>query len=93
MYGAVFGLIAFLRTLQSKSVSVNAEAVDSATVKFNKAMVPVFGFSVNAKFASVRLLLDLANDGENSSALVFVLQGLDIRYVLLLLFLYTICLM
>ncbi|EXB26144.1 Putative vacuolar protein sorting-associated protein 13C [Morus notabilis] len=84
IYGAVLGLIAYLQTVQSNSVSVNAEAVDSPTVKLKAAMVPVFGFCVNAKFESVRLLVDLANDGENSLSLIFVLQELDICYSLFL---------
>lgn len=40
-----------------------------------------FGFSVSARLDLVSFCFDLANDGENSSELVFSLQGLDIWYL------------
>lgn len=57
----------------------------------NGPTISVFGFCVDVKLESVRLLLDLANDGENSLALVFVLQDLDIRYVCSLMVILPLC--
>lgn len=40
-----------------------------------------FGFSGSARLDLVSFCFDLANDGENSSELMFSLQGLDIWYL------------
>ncbi|XP_062110985.1 uncharacterized protein LOC133822610 isoform X2 [Humulus lupulus] len=66
---AVLGLIAHLCTMQLHSA--------------NGPIVSDFGFCVDLKLESVRLLVNLANDGENSLALIFSLQELYIQYAFL----------
>ncbi|KAL5574177.1 hypothetical protein UlMin_023774 [Ulmus minor] len=80
IYGAVLGLISHHNTVQPQSESVCTGTVDSLILTSNISRGPNFGVCVNAKLNSARLLVDLADDGESSLALIFVLQDLDIRY-------------
>lgn len=63
--------------------------MDSPAVKSNQEIVADFRFAVTAKFERVKLLVDLANDGESSLALIFVLQDLDIWYACLNILFYS----
>lgn len=65
-----------------KSELICSETLDPCDVTSNRPRNAVFDFCVNVKFEKVSLVVDLANDEENSSALIFSLQELDIRYVL-----------
>ncbi|XP_048318354.2 uncharacterized protein LOC107405745 isoform X2 [Ziziphus jujuba] len=82
IYGAFLGLIAYLDNLQPKSEPVCCETLDPCNVTSNGPRNPVFGCCVNVKFEKVSLLVDLANDEEDSAALIFSLQELDICYLL-----------
>ena len=83
IYGAVLELIAHLGTLRSKSESVTSETLDPLSITSNGWRTPVFGFSISANLELVCLEIDLANNGDNGSALKLSLQDLDIRYVIL----------
>ncbi|PON37049.1 Vacuolar protein sorting-associated protein [Parasponia andersonii] len=69
-YVGILGLIAQLHSIKLHSAN-------------GPTTVSLFGFCVDVKLESARLLVDLANDGENSLALIFVLQELYVRYAFL----------
>uniref|UniRef100_A0A803PHY5 Vacuolar protein sorting-associated protein n=1 Tax=Cannabis sativa TaxID=3483 RepID=A0A803PHY5_CANSA len=69
VYVTALGLIAHLRTMQLHSA--------------NRPMVSDFRFGVELKLESIRLLVNLANNGENSLVLIFALQELYIQYAFL----------
>ncbi|KAF7824639.1 putative vacuolar protein sorting-associated protein 13A isoform A [Senna tora] len=70
IYGAILELVTHMGSLHSRDKS----EIDS--------VVPyTYGVSVVSKLHSVVLDVDLANDGDNSSALIVSLQEMNIRYV------------
>lgn len=75
--------IAHMENLCSRSEPLMLKNPDSPVVITNRpgASDFGFGFSVSARLDLVSFCFDLANDGENSSELVFSLQGLDIWYL------------
>ncbi|XVF60870.1 hypothetical protein PTKIN_Ptkin08bG0082900 [Pterospermum kingtungense] len=44
---------------------------------------PPFGFTLTANIKSANCVVDLANDGENSSSIMLALRNLDVWYSLL----------
>ena len=81
IYGAVLELIAHLGTLHSKSESASSETLDPHGITSNEWRNPVFGLSISANLELVYLEIDLANNGDNSSALMLALKDLDLWYV------------
>ncbi|KAF3432303.1 hypothetical protein FNV43_RR27043 [Rhamnella rubrinervis] len=80
IYGAVLGLIAYVDTSRPNSEPLYGESFGPCNVKPNGPRSRAFGFCVDVKFDLVILLVDLANDEESSTALIFSLQELDTRY-------------
>lgn len=76
-------MIAHLGILfSSKNESVTSETLDPLNMTPNGWTTPFFGFSVNANLESMSLQIDIANNGDYSSALMLSLRDLDIRYVI-----------
>ncbi|XP_059429987.1 uncharacterized protein LOC132163636 isoform X3 [Corylus avellana] len=83
IYGAVLELIAHLGIVFSpKNESVTSETLDPLNMTPNGWTTHIFGFSVNANLESVSLQVDIANNGDYSSALMLSLRDLDIWYAL-----------
>lgn len=83
IYGAVLELIAHLGIVFSpKNESVTSETLDPLNMTPNGWTTHIFGFSVNANLESVSLQVDIANNGDYSSALMLSLRDLDIWYVI-----------
>lgn len=80
IYESVVAFIAHMENLCSRSEPLMLKNPNSPVVITNRpgASDFGFGFSVSARLDLVSFCFDLANDGENSSELVFSLQGLDI---------------
>uniref|UniRef100_A0A2P2MK19 Uncharacterized protein LOC105135080 isoform X1 n=1 Tax=Rhizophora mucronata TaxID=61149 RepID=A0A2P2MK19_RHIMU len=74
-------LVEHLQAIQSRSGCLMLKSPSFPKVLSSKSAAPIFGFSIVAKLHSVSLHVDLANDGENSSELLFSLQEFYIRYV------------
>jgi len=75
--------VAFIAHMENLSEPLMLKNPNSPVVITNRpgASDFGFGFSVSARLDLVSFCFDLANDGENSSELVFSLQGLDIWYL------------
>ncbi|KAE8077724.1 hypothetical protein FH972_016258 [Carpinus fangiana] len=83
IYGALLELIAHLGVVFSpKNESVTSETLDPLNMTPNGWTTHIFGFSVNANLESVSVLVDIANNGDYSSALMLSLKDLDIWYAL-----------
>lgn len=82
IYESALALISHLDILQSATGAVALNNSSSISVVSNQVEASVFGISFSANVKSVSLHVDLANDGENSSVLIFSLQELDIRFVI-----------
>lgn len=81
IYGAVLELVAHLGTLRFKSESASSETLHPHSVTSNEWRDPIFGLSISANLELVFLEIDLANNGDNSSALMLALKDLDLWYV------------
>ncbi|XP_044509521.1 uncharacterized protein LOC123228248 isoform X4 [Mangifera indica] len=82
IYESVVSLILHLDILQSRTESGTLKQSGSPNIILDQIETSVFGFSVSASLESASLYIDLANDGENSSVLMFTLQELDYCYSL-----------
>lgn len=82
IYESVVSLILHLDILQSRTESGTLKQSSSPNIILDQIETSVFGFSVSASLESASLYIDLANDGENSSVLMFTLQELDYWFVI-----------
>ncbi|KAF3943895.1 hypothetical protein CMV_029587, partial [Castanea mollissima] len=82
IYGAVLELVAHLGTLRLKSESASSETLDPHSITSNEWRDPIFGLSISANLELVCLEIDLANNGDNSSALMLALKDLHLWYAL-----------
>lgn len=89
MHGAVIELVTHLGSLHSRDES---EIMEAPYTPNNVSVVPsIFGISITSKLHSVVLEVDLANDGDNSSALMVSLNEMNMRYFTFVLLLFGNC--
>ena len=81
IYESVVALIVLLNIQCSRSEPVMLENPNSLHTMSSLPGAPSFGFTVTANIKSANFLVDLANDGENSSSITLALRNLDVWYV------------
>lgn len=81
IYESVVALILLLNVQCSSSEPVMLENPNSLHTTSSHPGAPPFGFTLTANIKSAIFLVDLANDGENSSSIMLALRNLDVWYV------------
>ncbi|KAK6259268.1 hypothetical protein SCA6_013742 [Theobroma cacao] len=83
IYESVIALVVLLNIQWSRSEPAMLENPNSLNTVSSHPGAPLFGFSVTANIKSANFLVDLANDGENSSFITLALKNLDVWYSLI----------
>ncbi|XP_022765514.1 uncharacterized protein LOC111310374 isoform X3 [Durio zibethinus] len=83
IYESVVALIVLLNVQSSRSEPVMLENPNSLHTASNYPGATLFGFTLTANIKSANFLVDLGNDGENSSSITLALKNLDVWYSLI----------
>ncbi|XWS30007.1 hypothetical protein CRYUN_Cryun24cG0081100 [Craigia yunnanensis] len=83
IYESVVALIVLLSIQCSRSEPVMLKNPNSLHAMSSLPGAPPFGFILTANIKSAIFLVDLANDGENSSSITLALRNLDVWYSLI----------